>query len=99
MVEICPVCGLPKPLCICGSINKEGYTVEIFSEKRKYNKTMTIIRGLELEKSEMKKLASELKSKCSSGGTIKNGEIEVQGEHTQKIADILKSKGYNVVVV
>ena len=96
MEEICSVCGLPKDLCVCGDLDKSSSIISIRKEKRKYNKVMTIIRGLQLRNEEMKKLTSEIKSKCASGGTLKNGEIEIQGDHVDKIYNILKEKGFKV---
>jgi len=96
MEEICSVCGLPKDLCVCGDLDKSSSIISIKKEKRKYNKVMTIIRGLQLRNEEMKKLTSEIKSKCASGGTLKNGEIEIQGDHVDKIYNILKEKGFKV---
>ena len=96
MEEICSVCGLPKDICVCGDLDKSSSIISIKKEKRKYNKVMTIIRGLQLRNEEMKKLTSEIKSKCASGGTLKNGEIEIQGDHVDKIYNILKEKGFKV---
>lgn len=96
MTEICSVCGLPKDICVCSDISKSTYDVNIRLERRKYHKIVTVISGLELNNDDMKKLASELKSKCSSGGTVKNGSIEIQGDHKEKIVKILSEKGFNL---
>ena len=96
MTKICSVCGLPKDICVCSDISKSSYDIEVKLERRKYRKTVTIISGLELKNSEMKKLASELKSRCSSGGTVKNGSIELQGDHRRKVTEILRGKGFNI---
>ncbi len=46
----------------------------------------------------MKALAKKLKQVCGSGGTVKNGMIEIQGEHRQKMAETLKKLGYKVKI-
>ncbi len=46
----------------------------------------------------MKELATKLKQICGSGGTIKDGVIEIQGEHREKIAEALKKIGYKVKI-
>lgn len=96
MVEICPVCGLPKDICICNDLHKASNKAIVRLEFRKYNKPITIVEGLKLTKDEMKHLTTLLKVKCSSGGTFKNGVIEIQGNHKDKVINILKEEGYNL---
>ena len=57
-------------------------------------KTVTIVRGL--SPSELKAAASDLKKLCGSGGAIKDGAVEIQGEHREKIAARLRSQGHTV---
>ena len=51
-----------------------------------------------LSEKDFKALSKELKQACGSGGTIKDGVIEIQGEHRQKIADVLTKQGYKVKI-
>ncbi len=60
-------------------------------EKRTFGKTVTIIEG-EIE--DRKKLASYLKSNLACGGTVKEGRIELQGDHRKKIKDLLVKYGF-----
>jgi len=92
MPEICPKCGLPKELCVCGAIAQEAQKIEVFVEKRKFGKTITIISGIT---DNAKELASQLKSKLACGGTFKNGHIELQGDHKVRVKDILLKLGYS----
>ena len=64
-------------------------------EKRK-GKPITILEGYNGAEKDFKKLAKELKTKLSVGGTIKNDAIIIQGDYRDKIMDILKAKGFNV---
>jgi len=59
-------------------------------------KVVTVIEGLDDKTMDLKKLASYLKSKLAAGGTIKNGHIEIQGDHRQRIKKILVDEfGFN----
>ncbi|KAA0010136.1 MAG: stress response translation initiation inhibitor YciH [Thermoplasmata archaeon] len=95
MSEICPKCGLPK-VCVCGEIAREQQVVEIKIDKRRYGKTMTIIEGINDKATDMKSLVSKLKSICASGGTVKDGRIELQGDHREKVKKYLEDLGYTV---
>ena len=59
---------------------------------------VTLVKNLILSKEEMKELAKLLKQLCGSGGTIKEGVIEIQGEHRERIAVELKKMGYKVKI-
>ncbi len=92
--------GLPPE--ICEQLNKEEEFVKIKLEKRRYGKEVTVIEGLVGSDHELKKLASELKSKLAAGGTVKNGRIEIQGDHREKVKDILVKLGYpesNIIII
>ena len=93
MVEICPVCGLPKDLCICGEIEKERQTVRVRVEKRRYGKEVTIVEGVDPNGMNVKKLLTELKSRLACGGTFKNGSIILQGDHRSRVKKILLKWG------
>lgn len=96
MSEICPKCGLPKEICVCEEIAREQQVVEIKIDKRRYGKTMTIIEGIDEKAEDIKSLVSKLKSICASGGTVKDGKIELQGDHRNKVKEYLESLGYTV---
>jgi len=59
---------------------------------------MTLVKNLVLSDEDMKDLAKKLKQLCGSGGTVKEGVIEIQGEHREKIAEALKKMGYKVKI-
>ena len=94
MSEICSQCGLPKDLCVCETIAKESQTIVISIEKRKFGKLETTIQGIDSKEIDIKDLAKQLKSKLACGGTIKDGKIELQGDHKQKVKDFLIQLGF-----
>lgn len=57
---------------------------------------VTLVSGLALADKDLKALAKELKKKCGTGGTIKDGVIEIQGEQRDKLVALLQKKGYTV---
>jgi len=93
LVETCPICGLPKDLCVCGTIAKEEAKIKVFTVKRSFGKTVTIIDGID-EKANPKELAKKLKSKLACGGTYKNGKIELRGRHIEKLKKLLVELGF-----
>lgn len=64
--------------------------------KGRKGKGVTLINGVPLPAAELKKLAKELKQKCGTGGTLKDGVIEIQGDHRDILIDLLKAKGWTV---
>jgi translation initiation factor 1 len=65
------------------------------SEERRYRKTMVIIEGFEGD-TDLESLASELKSTLGTGGTVKEGHIEIQGDHEGRVRELLEESGYSV---
>jgi translation initiation factor 1 len=61
-------------------------------------KVVSIVKNLTLSEDDMKSLAKKLKQACGTGGTVKDGMIEIQGEHRQKMADVLQELGYKVKI-
>ena len=66
--------------------------------KGRGGKTVTLVKRLILSEDDFRQLATRLKQVCGSGGTIKDGEIEIQGEHREKIAEALLKLGYRVKI-
>jgi predicted translation initiation factor SUI1 len=61
-------------------------------------KTVTLVKNLVLSADDMKTLTKKLKEACGTGGTIKDGVIEIQGEQREKSADVLRKLGYKVKI-
>ena len=72
---------------------KQNLRVSLDKKQRK-GKTVTLISGFIGREEDLKDLGRLLKSKCGVGGTVKNGEILVQGDFCEKILNILKKEGY-----
>ena len=66
--------------------------------KGRGGKTVTLVKNLVLSEKDMKDLAKILKRVCGTGGTIKDGSIEIQGDHRQQIADVLRQQGFKVKI-
>ena len=66
--------------------------------KGRGGKAVTVLKGLSLSEPELTALAKTLKQACGSGGTIKDGLIEIQGEQREKIAEVLRKLGYKVKI-
>ncbi|MCI0497283.1 MAG: stress response translation initiation inhibitor YciH [Thermoplasmata archaeon] len=94
MPEICSSCGLPVELCVCEEIAREQQHIRITSEKRRYGKVVTVVEGIDTSDIDVDELAKELKTRCASGGTVKNGTIELQGEHKRKVREVLNGMGF-----
>lgn len=94
MSEVCQMCGLVKELCVCETIAKESQKILVYIEKKKFNKNYTIVEGIDAKEIDLKDLGKRLKSQLACGGTIKEGKIELQGEHKQRTKKILVEYGF-----
>ena len=74
-------------------------TVRIRREtKGRKGKGVTTLQGFDLDSTELKNLAKQLKQLCSTGGTVKNDIIEIQGDHREKLKAALEQRGHRVVL-
>jgi translation initiation factor 1 len=64
--------------------------------KRRAGKTVTVISGLRHDPETFAALLTRLKQQCGAGGTFKDGELEIQGDHRERVAQVLSSMGYNI---
>lgn len=92
----CPRCGrypcrCPKPR----SLPPEQQTAHIQREKKgRGGKTVTVLRNLQLTPEDLKSLGKHLRKTCGAGGTVKEGRIEIQGDHRERLAAELQKLGY-----
>ena len=97
MVEIDPLTGLPKELLAMEDIVREQQSIKVHVEKRRYGKLVTVIDGMG-KGVDIVDLAKQLKTKCATGGTSKGGVIELQGDNTRKVNEVLSDMGFPVEV-
>ena len=93
-MEICPKCGLPKQACVCERIAKDSQNIKITVEKKRYGKYVTLVSGL--SGVNVREVAKLLKNELACGGTYRNDEVELQGDHRKKIKGALVKIGFNV---
>ncbi|HLD19060.1 MAG TPA: translation initiation factor [Candidatus Nanoarchaeia archaeon] len=92
---ICPRCGLPQELCVCETIAKESQRITVFMEKKKFGKMSTMVGGIDSKQIDIKEVAKKLKSKFACGGTVKDGVIELQGDHKREVRSELVKLGFS----
>ncbi len=68
----------------------------LVEKKGRKGKTVTLVTGFAGREDDLKELGKKLKAGCGVGGTVKDGEIQVQGNMHQKVIEILKQEGYRV---
>ena len=105
-VSSCPRCGLPYRECRCdlpssgeqaASAKKSDGIVRVtWDRKHRGGKTVTVITGIPASGEKIAALGQQLKKLCGSGGTVKDGVIEMQGDHCDKVQAKLTELGYRV---
>lgn len=93
-MEVCPKCGLPKEACVCEKLAKSKQKIKVSTERRRFGKLTTVIKGIEDKEIDIRKIAKELKSELACGGTIKGNTIELQGDHEKKVKEKLIKLGF-----
>jgi translation initiation factor 1 len=99
--RMCPTCRKPVASCACASkraapLPGDGIVRVSRETKGRGGKAVTVARGVPLDAAALVKLAQQLKAACGSGGTVKDGTIEVQGDHCDKVIALLKAQGHVV---
>jgi len=97
---ICPGCRRPRAQCVCKSVTgkalrSDAGVVRVSRQTQgRSGKGVTLISGLSLAPAELAALATELKRRCASGGTIRGENIEIQGEHRDTLVAELIRRGF-----
>lgn len=100
--RLCPACGAAQADCRCKALQRQAVPagdgiVRISREtKGRKGKGVTLVSGLPLDADALKKMATALKQLCGTGGTLKDGVIEIQGDHRVKLQARLQQEGYKV---
>jgi translation initiation factor 1 len=98
--SMCPGCRRPVAQCVCktaaaAALRADAGKVRVSRQTQsRAGKAVTLISGLPLAGAELAALASDLKRFCGSGGTVKDGAIELQGEHRDAVVAELQRRGF-----
>ena len=96
--KMCPGCGQPVKQCRCkqsGQVSAGDGVVRVARQtKGRKGAGVSLVTGVPLASAELKALAKELKKKCGSGGTVKDGVIEIQGDHRDLLVEMLEKRGF-----
>lgn len=97
----CPDCGQPQAQCQCKQRARarpagDGIVRVSRETQGRRGKGVTLVRGLDLDDEALVALAKQLKAACGSGGTVKDGVIEVQGDHVETVMARLTAAGHKV---
>jgi len=110
--RVCPACGRPETRCKCRGkgararikAREEASTLKAGdgivrvgrSTKGRRGKIVSTIRGVPVEAEALQNLATELKRHCGTGGALKDGVIEIQGDHRDTLIEELEKRGFRV---
>ena len=98
--RMCPGCGKAVAQCICRNKDHRGKIDGIVRVSRqtkgRKGKGVTLVAGLDLDQAGLKKLASRLKQLCGSGGSVRDGVIEIQGDHRDLLVEELVKQSHTV---
>ncbi|TBR38547.1 translation initiation factor [Marinomonas agarivorans] len=94
--QLCSACQEYKPNCQCDQKEQvlgDGKVRLLLETKGRKGKGVTVITGLAMTEAELKQFAKQLKAACGTGGAVKAGNIEIQGDNRDKLLDLLSKKG------
>ena len=99
--RMCPACRQPMTTCACkaraaGAAQGDGIVRISRETKGRGGKAVTLVRGLALDADALAALGKRLRMACGAGGTQKDGVLEVQGDHAERVVELLKAEGWTV---
>lgn len=99
--RMCPACRKAVSLCVCSTSApippaSDGIVRISRETKGRGGKVVTVVRGLAMDLAALEKMARQLKAACGSGGAVKDGVVEVQGDHCDKVLALLAAQGFKV---
>ena len=100
--RMCPDCRAPMAQCRCKELEKarspatDGIVRVSHETKGRKGKGVTVIKGLALDAAALAAVGKQLKTACGSGGTVKDGVIEIQGDHRELVIAALVKQGHTV---
>lgn len=99
--RMCPNCRQAVAACICKVAAKaapagDGVVRVSRESKGRGGKTVTVVKGLPLAPEELAACGKRLRTACGAGGTLKDGVLEIQGDHAQRVVELLQAQGFVV---
>jgi translation initiation factor 1 len=98
--RMCPNCRMPIDACSCKAAAAkpagDGQVRVSRETKGRAGKGVTLVKGLPLEATALAALGKQLRTACGSGGTAKDGTLEIQGDHAERVMELLKAQGFSV---
>lgn len=101
--RLCPDCGEALDACICDQLSEQQRLATLDGIVRirretsgRKGKGVTTLTGIPLAEPELKTLAKKLKQRCGTGGSVKDGVVEIQGDHRELLKSMLEAEGYKV---
>lgn len=98
--RMCPTCRQPIDQCLCRAAPArpagDGIVRVSRETKGRAGKGVTLVKGLPLDDVDLTALGKKIKAHCGSGGTVKDGVVEVQGDHCEKVIAFLQGLSYTV---
>ncbi len=95
--RMCPACRMAVADCRCRQVQRpagDGVVRVSRETQRRGGKAVTVVRGVPLADDELAALGKRLRTACGAGGTLKDGVIEVQGDHADKVTALLQQAGF-----
>ncbi len=93
-MEIDPKTGLPVEAIEWEDLAKGSQKIRVTTDKKRYGKIVTLVSGFD-KGIDIKKTAKELKNVLACGGTFRNNEVELQGDHSKKVKQVLMKMGFD----
>ncbi len=98
--RMCPKCGWPVQNCACSKENSapvgDGVVRVGRETKGRKGKGVTVVSGIPLVATDLAAFAKELKKRCGAGGTVRDGVVEVQGDHRDVVTAEIEGRGWKV---
>lgn len=94
--DLADIAGLPEELGIDEELDKEAQQLTVRTDTRRYGKAVTIVEGFATDVIDLGDVASSLKKQLATGGTVDDGRIELQGDHTDRVPELLREEGFQI---
>ena len=99
--RMCPICRKPIAACVCGKVaapapGGDGIVRVQRETQGRGGKAVTVVRGLSLDADALAALGKRLRASCGTGGTVKDGVLELQGDHCERVVAWLSAEGWTV---